>query len=265
MTDQWSVQCRLWTAAHLENLPLSYAFLADLGGAVGEIVLAESSPLQSLTGFILPSSRTLLWGADLGGRGSWHLCRINCPLTVTAVISNSAGASRRVSVVSNITRPGCTSPFAPCNPAPMTELIDAALNSVDIGGPDPEKTNYQLLTISLELSDIKSFSLNSSDPAATRPPSNANPILSSRRSAKQENIIPERALLSEISGASNGAGTAPIRLTEEETSLLLAALGDDLLQAVPEAADLLLLRANSAVKRSQLEGIPDDQESQLIL
>ena len=44
-----------------------------------------------------------------------------------------------------------------------------------------KQTNYQMLIVSLELSDIQSFSLNATDPLTTRPQPTTNPILSSSR------------------------------------------------------------------------------------
>jgi hypothetical protein len=251
MISEWSIQCRLWTASDKENLPLFYSFLADLGGAVGEIVLREPSPKQSLTGFVLPSSRILLWGPDLNsGQGAWYLCRIDCPLTVTAVIFDAAGASRRVSAMSNITRPYCSNALQPCDANKFLSLIDNALRAVDVGGPDPEQTNYQLLTISLELSDIQTFSLNVSDPAATRPPPTGNPILGASNLRTASNYrdlsvagtgtaVARRAgvvLPSPFSALDN----AKFDLTEEESNLLAAAVVDDLAGSIPEAGVVTL-------------------------
>jgi hypothetical protein len=246
MVSEWSIQCRLWTASDKENLPLFYSFLADLGGAVGEIVLREPSPKQSLTGFVLPSSRSLLWGPELnGGQGAWYLCRVECPLTVTAVIFDAAGASRRVSAVTNITRPHCSNAFQPCDANKFLGLIDVALRAVDVGGPDPEQTNYQLLTISLELSDIQTFSLNVSDPAATRPPPTANPILGSSSLRAASNYRDYATALARRAGTSHPAplpitGTPKFELTEEESDLLAAALVDDLASSIPEAGGVVL-------------------------
>jgi hypothetical protein len=249
MISEWSIQCRLWTASDKENLPLFYSFLADLGGAVGEIVLREPSPKQSLTGFVLPSSRTLLWGPELdGGQGAWYLCRIDCPLIVTAVIFDAAGASRRVSAVSNITRPHCSNAFQPCDATKFLSLIDNALRVVDVGGPDPEQTNYQLLTISLELSDIQTFSLNVSDPAATRPPPTGNPILgtNSLRTASSYRGYPGASTaVSRRTGSPRSSpllftGAAKFDLTKEESNLLAAAVIDDLGGSIPEAGGVVL-------------------------
>ena len=244
MISEWAIQCRLWTAADKENLPLFYSFLADLGGAVGEIVLREPSPKQSLAGFVLPSSRTLLWGPELNsGQGAWYLCRIECPLTVTAVIFDTAGASRRVSAVSNITRPHCSNALQPCDANKFLSLIDIALGAVDVGGPDPEQTNYQLLTVSLELSDIQTFSLNVSDPAATRPPPTGNPILgtsSLRTASNYRDHLGAGTAVARRAGTVlprplSAPDTAKIDLTEEETNLLAAAVVDDLTGSISEA------------------------------
>jgi hypothetical protein len=255
MISEWSIQCRLWTASDKDNLPLFYSFLADLGGAVGEIVLREPSPKQSLTGIVLPSSRTLLWGPDLNsGQGAWYLCRKECPLTVTAVIFDAAGASRRVSAMSNITRPHCSKALQPCDANKFLSLIDVALRAVDVGGPDPEQTNYQLLTVSLELSDIQTFSLNVSDPAATRPPPTANPILgaSSLQTASASNYRDRPGAGTAVARRAGTAlasplvpDTAKIDLTEQETNLLAAAVADDLLLSIPEAGGVVLTVENS--------------------
>jgi len=250
MISEWSIQCRLWTAADKENLPLFYSFLADLGGAVGEIVLREPSPKQSLTGFVLPSSRTLLWNPDLnGGQGAWYLCRIECPLTVTAVIFDTAGASRRVSAVSNITRPHCSNALQPCDANKFLGLINNALGAVDVGGPDPEQTNYQLLIVSLELSDIQTFSLNVSDPDATRPPPTGNPILgtSSLRTAPnyRDHLGAGTAVARRAGRPLSVPDTAKIDLTEEETNLLAAAVIDDLAGSISEAEGVDLTMESS--------------------
>jgi hypothetical protein len=238
MMDEWSLVCRLWTAATYDDLPLYYSFLADLGGAVGDIVLREFSPQSFLSGFVLPSSRTLLWGQDIdSGQGGWYLCRVDCPLTLTAVIMDGAGASRRASSESNITRPGCKSQLLPCNPTPLLDLLDAALNAVDVGGPDPEQTNYQLLIISLELSDIQSFSLNASDPAATRPPPTANPILAlNRRTASLRNEI--RSSQSAATRGSKVSFLSKIELSAEEIAELSSAFSEDILHASEFSASI---------------------------
>lgn len=238
LTDEWSLVCRLWTAANYDDLPLYYSFLADLGGIVGDIVLREFSPQPYLNGFVLPSSRTLLWSQDgNSGQGGWYLCRIDCPVTLTAVIMDGAGASRRASSVSNITRPGCKDHRAPCDPTPLLDLLDVALNAVDVAGPDQEQTNYQLLIISLELSDIQSFSLNATDPAATRPTPTANPILSTsirRGAALRSEFHASRSAVFHHAGESSVLSN--IVLSEDESAELSAAFSEDFSEDVSPSA-----------------------------
>ena len=257
MTDQWTIRCRLWTAANVDDLPLYYSFLADLGGVVGEIVLGESRPQQALTGFLLPSSRILLWGSELNnGQGGWYLCRQNCPVTLTAVILDGSGASQRVSTMSNISRPGCQHPYAPCTESSMLNIIDLILGNVDVGGPDPEQTNYQMLIVSLELSDIQSFSLNATDPLATRPQPTTNPILSSSRRASGAT----GSLHSEMLKSSRKAAPAidvhspeELELSEEESALLASALAQDLSKSVSEDEKIAFALDDISVENQQFE------------
>lgn len=234
MQGLWTVSCRYWTSADRDLLPLAYTFLADVGGSIGEIIIHETSPQQHMDQFIMPSSRKLIWDGSLNhGRGSWYLCRVSCPMSITAVVTDVAGASRRMSTTVNITRFGCTSRLEPCDPISLVSHLEALLDDVEVGGPDAVMTNYQMLIIALELSDIDLFNLNASDPLATRPPPTANPILpSSARSTTRLAANPAARALA--MRRTIGFGVAPASLVDldlsaEESEQLWSAIAQDVL------------------------------------